>query len=98
MIVAGGGPVGLIVALLLGRAGVAVTLFDQGDIVHSQPRAATIHPATLDILADLGAYALLEPQGIVCPIVNYYDGKLLLASFDHALLKDETRHPWVLQC
>src|SRR5215475_16226350 len=61
-------------------------------------RAATIHPATLDILDDLGAYALLEPQGIVCPTVNYYDGKLLLASFDHALLKDETRHPWVLQC
>jgi 3-(3-hydroxy-phenyl)propionate hydroxylase len=83
---------------MLGRAGIAVTLFDQGDIVHSQPRAATIHPATLDILDDLGAYALIEPQGIVCPIVNYYDGKLLLAAFDHALLKDETRHPWVLQC
>jgi len=98
VVIAGGGPVGLIVALMLGRAGIAVTLFDQGDIVHSQPRAATIHPATLDILDDLGAYALIEPQGIVCPIVNYYDGKLLLASFDHALLKDETRHPWVLQC
>jgi 3-(3-hydroxy-phenyl)propionate hydroxylase len=83
---------------MLGRAGIAVTLFDQGDIVHSQPRAATIHPATLDILDELGAYALIEPQGIVCPIVNYYDGKLLLASFDHALLKGETRHPWVLQC
>jgi 3-(3-hydroxy-phenyl)propionate hydroxylase len=98
VVIAGGGPVGLIVALMLGRAGIAVTLFDQGDIVHSQPRAATIHPATLDILDDLGAYALIEPQGIVCPIVNYYDGKLLLASFDHALLKDETCHPWVLQC
>jgi 3-(3-hydroxy-phenyl)propionate hydroxylase len=98
VVVAGGGPVGLIVALMLGRAGIAVTVFDQGDIVHSQPRAATIHPATLDILDDLGAYALIEPQGIVCPIVNYYDGKLLLASFDHALLKGETRHPWVLQC
>src|SRR5262249_3609205 len=98
VVVAGGGPVGLVVALMLGRAGIAVTLFDQGDIVHSQPRAATIHPATLDLLDDLGAYALLEPQGIVCPIVNYYDGKLLLAAFDHALLKDETRHPWVLQC
>ena len=96
--IAGGGPVGLIVALMLGRAGIAVTVFDQGDIVHSQPRAATIHPVTLDILDDLGVYALIEPQGIVCPIVNYYDGKLLLASFDHALLKDETRHPWVLQC
>src|SRR5215472_12495799 len=98
VIIAGGGPVGLVVALMLGRAGIAVTLFDQGDIVHSQPRAATIHPATLDILDDLGAYALIEPQGIVCPIVNYYDGKLLLASFDHAVLKGETRHPWVLQC
>jgi 3-(3-hydroxy-phenyl)propionate hydroxylase len=98
VIIAGGGPVGLIVALMLGRAGIPVTLFDQGDIVHSEPRAATIHPATLDILDALGVYALIEPQGIVCPIVNYYDGKLLLASFDHALLKDETRHPWVLQC
>ena len=98
VIIAGGGPVGLIVALMLSRAGIMVTLFDQGDIVHSEPRAATIHPATLDILDDLGVYALIEPQGIVCPIVNYYDGKLLLASFDHALLKGQTRHPWVLQC
>ncbi len=98
VIIAGGGPVGLIVALLLGRAGVPVTLFDQGDVVHSEPRAATIHPATLDILDDLGLYRLIEPQGLVCPIVNYYDGKTLLASFDHGVLKDETRHPWVLQC
>jgi 3-(3-hydroxy-phenyl)propionate hydroxylase len=98
VIIAGGGPVGLIVALMLGRAGIEVTLFDQGDIVHSEPRAATIHPATLDILDDLGVYGRIELQGIVCPIVNYYDGKQLLASFDHALLKDDTRHPWVLQC
>jgi 3-(3-hydroxy-phenyl)propionate hydroxylase len=98
VIIAGGGPVGLIVALMLGRAGIEVALFERGDIVHSQLRAATIHPATLDILDDLGVYALIEPQGIICPIVNYYDGRLLLASFDHALLRDETRHPWVLQC
>jgi 3-(3-hydroxy-phenyl)propionate hydroxylase len=98
VIIAGGGPVGLIVALMLGRAGIAVTLFDSGDIVHSEPRAATIHPASLDILDDLGIYKLIEPQGIICPIVNYYDGKQLLASFDHALINDETRHPWVLQC
>src|SRR6267378_7400189 len=98
VVIAGGGPVGLIVALMLGRAGIAVTLFDQGDIVHSEPRAATIHPATLDILDDLGVYALIEPLGIICPIVNYYDQQELLASFDHGILAGETRHPWVLQC
>ncbi len=98
IIIAGGGPVGLIVGLVLGRAGVPVTLFDKGDILHQQPRAATIHPASLDILDDLGVYKEIEPLGLVCPIVNYYDQHELLASFDHAILAGETRHPWVLQC
>ena len=98
IIVAGGGPVGLIVGLILGRAGVDVTVFDKGDIVHQEPRAATIHPATLDILDDLGVYERIEPLGLVCPIVNYYDQQDLLASFDHGILAGETRHPWVLQC
>src|SRR6516162_2766800 len=98
IIIAGGGPVGLIVGLILGRAGVEVTLFDKGDILHQHPRAATIHPASLDILDDLGVYERIEPLGIVCPIVNYYDQCELLASFDHAILADEARHPWVLQC
>jgi 3-(3-hydroxy-phenyl)propionate hydroxylase len=98
IIIAGGGPVGLIVGLILGRAGIDVTVFDKGDILHQQPRAATIHPATLDILDDLGVYERIEPLGLVCPIVNYYDQQELLASFDHAVLAHETRHPWVLQC
>jgi 3-(3-hydroxy-phenyl)propionate hydroxylase len=98
VIIAGGGPVGLIVGLILGRAGVDVTLIDKGDINHQEPRAATIHPASLDILDDLGVYRRIEPLGIVCPIVNYYDQQELLASFDHAVLAGETRHPWVLQC
>ena len=98
VIVAGAGPVGLIVGLVLGRAGIEVTVLDKGDILHQHPRAATIHPASLDILDDLGVYERIEPLGIVCPIVNYYDQQELLASFDHALLAGETRHPWVLQC
>lgn len=98
ILIAGGGPVGLMLGVLLGQAGVAVTVVDKGDINHQDPRAATIHPATLDLLDDAGVYERIEPLGIVCPIVNYYDQKELLASFDHALIKDHTRHPWVLQC
>src|SRR6202022_4951261 len=95
---AGGGAGGRIVGRVVGRAGVPVTLFDKEDIVHQEPRAATIHPASLDILDDLGGYKQIEPLGLVCPIVNYYDQQELLASFDHAILAEETRHPWVLQC
>src|SRR5437764_7632370 len=98
IIIAGGGPVGLIIGLVLGRAGLDVTVLDKGDIVHQEPRAATIHPASLDILDELGVYEHIEPLGLVCPIVNYYDQHELLASFDHAVLAGETRHPWVLQC
>ncbi len=98
IIIAGAGPVGLIVGLMLARAGLKVTMFDKGDIMHQEPRAATIHPATLDLLDDLRVYERIEPLGIVCPIVNYYDQSELLASFDHSLLAGETRHPWVLQC
>lgn len=98
IIIAGGGPVGLVAGLMLGRAGIDVTVFDKGDIVHQEPRAATIHPATLDLLDDLGVYERIEPLGIVCPIVHYYDQQELLASFDHGILAGETRHPWVLQC
>src|SRR5438067_128417 len=92
IIIAGGGPVGLVAALILGTAGIEVMLFDDGDIVHQEPRAATIHPATLDMLDDLGVYQRIEPLGLVCPIVNYYDQRELLASLDHAILAGETRH------
>jgi 3-(3-hydroxy-phenyl)propionate hydroxylase len=100
VIIVGGGPVGLVVALILGRAGVPVTLFERANLTHQEPRAATIHAATLDQLDDLGVYEKIEPQGLVCPIVNFYEGpeRTLIASFDHALLAGEVRHPWVLQC
>jgi 3-(3-hydroxy-phenyl)propionate hydroxylase len=98
ILIAGGGPVGLMLGVLLGQAGVEVLVVDKGDINHQEPRAATIHPATLDLLDSAGVYERIEPLGIVCPIVNYYDQKELLASFDHGLINGETRHPWVLQC
>jgi 3-(3-hydroxy-phenyl)propionate hydroxylase len=100
IIVVGGGPVGLTIALKLGQAGLVVKLFERGDIIHQEPRASTLHAATLDMLSDLGVYGLIEPVSIVCPVMRYWDrqsGKLI-AEFDHEVLKDEIRHPWALQC
>lgn len=98
IVIAGAGPVGLMTAVLLGQAGIEVIIVDKGDINNQDPRAATIHPATLDLLDDAGVYQQIEPLGLICPIVNYYDQQELLASFDHSILAGETRHPWVLQC
>lgn len=98
IVIAGAGPVGLMTAVLLGQAGIDVVIVDKGDINNQDPRAATIHPATLDLLDDAGVYQQIEPLGLICPIVNYYDQQELLASFDHGVLAGETRHPWVLQC
>jgi 3-(3-hydroxy-phenyl)propionate hydroxylase len=100
VIIAGGGPVGLATALQLGRAGLNVALYERGDIRHQEPRASTLHAATLDILDDLGVYHDAEALGIACPFVRYWDrptGKLV-AEFDHAVLAGEVRFPWALQC
>jgi len=55
VIVAGGGPVGSLAALLLARAGVPVTLLEREAGVQLDYRASTFHPPTLDLLEECGA-------------------------------------------
>jgi len=100
VLIAGGGPVGLLCAWLLGRQGLRVRLFDVNDRPQADPRAATTHPATLDLLADDGLSEDMARVGLVAPIFQFCDrpsqGKI--AEFDHAVLKEDTAHPFVVQC
>ena len=103
VIIIGAGPVGLCLSLALAQEGVPVCLIEAlGDhnFLEQVPRAGTNHPATLELLQRVGLYDKLEPRGIIAPLFHYWDrpeGKLV-AEFDHALLKDDTRFPYVLQC
>jgi 3-(3-hydroxy-phenyl)propionate hydroxylase len=103
VIVIGAGPVGLCLSLALAQQGIPVCLIEAlGDhnFLEQVPRAGTNHPATLELLARIGLYDKLEPRGIIAPLFHYWDrheGKLV-AEFDHAHLKDDTRFPYVLQC
>ncbi len=100
VLIAGGGPVGLLCAWLLGRQGIPVRLFDNNDGLQADPRAATTHPATLDLLADDGLADDMARTGLIAPIFQFWDrpSNRLVAEFDHALLADDTRHPFVVQC
>src|SRR6267142_4699297 len=100
VLIAGGGPVGLLCAWRLGRLGLRVRLFDENDAPRADPRAATTHPATLDLLGEDGLADDMARVGLVAPIFQFWDrpSALLVAAFDHAVLKNDTRHPFVVQC
>jgi 3-(3-hydroxy-phenyl)propionate hydroxylase len=100
VLIAGGGPVGLFTALLLGRAGVSVRLFDENAAPQEDPRAATTHPATLEVLAKAGLVEDMARFGLVCPIFQFWDRPSgeKVAEFDHALLANDTSQPTVIQC
>ena len=53
VLIAGGGPVGVITALALARQGIAVHVLEAEGRVNDSPRAATTHAATLQMLAEL---------------------------------------------
>ena len=100
VLIAGAGPVGLISALKLSQAGIPVTLFEAGDQLYDDPRAATTHPATLEMLDAIGVEQDAEAVGLVCKDFCFWDRPTgeLVAKFDHGLLADETKFPYVVQC
>jgi 3-(3-hydroxy-phenyl)propionate hydroxylase len=73
VLIAGGGPIGLLCAWLLGRRGIAVRRFDVNDGLQQDSRAATTHPATLELLADDGLTEDMARVGRVAPIFQFWD-------------------------
>jgi 3-(3-hydroxy-phenyl)propionate hydroxylase len=99
VLIAGAGPVGLVAAAHLARAGVPVTVFEQGAKLSEESRASTFHPPTLDMLDALGAAEPLVAVGLKAPAFQYRTKKDgLLAQFDFAAIADATAHPYRLQC
>ncbi|WFG45541.1 FAD-dependent oxidoreductase [Pseudonocardia alni] len=96
--VVGGGPAGMMLGLLLARAGVEVTVLEKhGDFLRDF-RGDTVHPTTLDLLDDLGLgerFAAL-PQSRVDEVVipDERGGAQRIGNMS-LLRRVRVRHPYV---
>ncbi len=99
VIIAGGGPTGMVLAYALALRGVSVRILEEKSDCAEDMRASTIHPPTQEMLAALGLMDELEPMGIRAPIYQYFNMKSGAAfELDLTEIADATPYPWRLQC
>lgn len=99
VLIAGAGPAGLVAAAVLADAGIPIRIVEQARDLPDDLRASTFHPPTLDMLDRFGVTAAMIEQGLVCPTWQFRDRhKGVIATFDLGVLRDDTAHPYRLQC
>ncbi len=99
VIVVGAGPVGLVAACSLIEEGIPVTIIEKTPDLPEDLRASTFHPPTLDMLDRFGVTEGLIARGLVCPHWQFRDREEgVVATYDLGMLKDDTNHPYRLQC
>jgi 2-polyprenyl-6-methoxyphenol hydroxylase-like FAD-dependent oxidoreductase len=84
--IAGGGPAGMMLGLLLARAGIETLVLEKHADFLRDFRGDTLHPSTLEVIAELGLLeALLElPHDRVAEIAAQFgDTPLKIADFRH---------------
>ena len=88
--IVGGGPGGVVLALLLARKGVRVVLVEAQDDFERDFRGDTVHPSTLEMLDGIGlAERVLEIEHVKMAQMSLVtsNGKFTLADFAHSGLR-----------
>src|SRR5215510_9722596 len=99
IIVVGAGPVGVVAALAAAQKGFSVTLLEAEPAIDDSPRAATTHPATLEMIDRLGLIDQFIAEGLVARYFQFWDRptRTRICEFDHDLLRNDTKFPFVVQ-
>ena len=97
VLIAGGGPVGLVTALALAQQGVPVTVFEAETTLAIDQRAGSFHPPTMDMLEPLGIAAEMKKTALRIPRWQIRDRQQgLIVEWDLGVIADSTRHPYRL--
>ena len=99
VLVVGAGPVGVIASLACAQRGFQVTLVEAAARIDDSPRAATTHSSTLEMIDSVGLVEQFTREGLVARYFDFWDqpSRKQVARFDHDLLRDETKFPYVVQ-
>ena len=96
--VVGGGPAGMVLGLLLARAGVDVTVLEKHADFLRDFRGDTVHPTTLDLLEELGLGERFDalPQSRLDRVGFPVDTEgTVLPIGDLRRLAGRVRHPYI---
>lgn len=99
VVISGGGPVAMVLALALYREGVPFIALETLHEPFMDQRAASYHPPTIEMLEGLGLTDEIIPEGLKAPVYRFHDRvtREVVAEFNLANLKDELKFPYVLQ-
>lgn len=98
VVIIGAGPVGLTLALALGRAGASVLLLEREAGLPTEGRATTIHASTLELLDELGVAEEALELGLPASTLQYRDHSSgEQATLDFGVLAPLTKFPFRLQ-
>jgi 2-polyprenyl-6-methoxyphenol hydroxylase-like FAD-dependent oxidoreductase len=97
VIVSGAGPVGLLVSLVLARAGIPVTVLEAECAIVESPRAIVYHSPTVAALAALGLLEDARAKGVLKQDYQFRasDGTII-ARMDMSVIAGDTDHPYNL--
>jgi 2-polyprenyl-6-methoxyphenol hydroxylase-like FAD-dependent oxidoreductase len=97
VVVVGGGPVGLLTALKLGKAGIRVVVLEAESNVSPSPRAVAYMPPTAAALDRFGLLDDIRKRAVWCPEFAYRHGNgELIAKMDWNVLAQDTQYPYML--
>jgi 3-(3-hydroxy-phenyl)propionate hydroxylase len=84
VLIVGAGPTGLLAACELLRRGVRVRVVDRATEPAVVPKALSIWPRALDILADVGLLDAIQRESHLVTALSYFSRRRPLATFDFA--------------